>query len=331
MYVGFGFISGLQTQGYKACSTCGPNMSSIARYCPSLHKLVYLGHTMFLPMGHDMRADPFLYADYDSIIDTREQPEPTNFSYWRSLNDRVCDPEDALTYGSGSGLTRWTILATLPYWHELKIRHLLDPMHIEGNVGKSLIAHLYGEREKNFREACQEMERHPDVWVVVDPVTQEEVNPQAPWVFTRAQKREFCQRIGDMKFLTGYGANLRKAFGMEESEKWPRYLKTHDYHRLLQHVLPVAIIGLGSEELEDAIWSLGKLLRWVCAKEIHEVEIPTMKILAAEVVCKLEKALPPSFFDCQVHLLVHLVEEVAIAGPVHCRWMYWLEQYMSVL
>jgi hypothetical protein len=204
-------------------------------------------------------------------------------------------------------------------------------MHIEGNVGKSLIAHLYGEREKNFREACQEMERHPDVWVVVDPVTQEEVNPQAPWVFTRAQKREFCQRIGDMKFLTGYGANLRKAFGMEESEKWPRYLKTHDYHRLLQHVLPVAIIGLGSEELEDAIWSLGKLLRWVCAKEIHEVEIPTMKILAAEVVCKLEKALPPSFFDCQVHLLVHLVEEVAIAGPVHCRWMYWLEQYMSVL
>lgn len=55
------------------------------------------------------------------------------------------------------------------------------------------------------------------------------------------------------------------------------------------------------------------------------------EILAAEVVCKLEKALPPSFFDCQVHLLVHIVDEVAIAGPVHCRWMYWLERYMSVL
>jgi len=45
----------------------------------------------------------------------------------------------------------------------------------------------------------------------------------------------------------------------------------------------------------------------------------------------LEKAFPPSFFDCQVHLLVHLVDEIAIAGPVHCRWMYWFERYMVVL
>jgi hypothetical protein len=40
---------------------------------------------------------------------------------------------------------------------------------------------------------------------------------------------------------------------------------------------------------------------------------------------------PPSLFDCQVHLLVHLVDEIAIVGPVHCRWMYWLERYMAVL
>ncbi len=56
-----------------------------------------------------------------------------------------------------------------------------------------------------------------------------------------------------------------------------------------------------------------------------------MRVIAAEVVCKLEKAFLPSFFDCQVHLLVHLVDEIAIVGPVHCRWMYWLERYMAVL
>ena len=118
---------------------------------------------------------------------------------------------------------------------------------------------------------------------------------------------------------------------MKDNSKWPRYLKTHDYHRLLQHILPVAIIGITSEEVQDAIWSLGKLLRWVCLKEIYVEEIPRMRVLAAEVVCKLELAFSPSFFDCQVHLLVHLVDEVAIAGPVHCRWMYWLERYMAVL
>lgn len=28
---------------------------------------------------------------------------------------------------------------------------------------------------------------------------------------------------------------------------------------------------------------------------------------------------------------MHLVREVGIAGPVHCRWMYWLERYMATL
>ncbi len=93
----------------------------------------------------------------------------------------------------------------------------------------------------------------------------------------------------------------------------------------------MAIIGLTSAEVQDALWSLGYLLRWVCSKELFVEEIPRMRVIAAEVVCKLEKAFPPSFFDCQVHLLVHLVDEIAIVGPVHCQWMYWLERYMVVL
>lgn len=108
-------------------------------------------------------------------------------------------------------------------------------------------------------------------------------------------------------------------------------MKTHDYHRLLQHIIPIAIIGLGSSKLWKAIWSLGKLLRWVCSKTIDEKDIEDMETLAAEVVCELEAALPPSFFDCQIHLMVHLVQEIAIAGPVHARWMYWVERYMGVL
>lgn len=60
-------------------------------------------------------------------------------------------------------------------------------------------------------------------------------------------------------------------------------------------------------------------------------EISRMKVYAAEVLCLLEKALPPLFFDIQIHVLVHLVEEVEICGPVHARWMYWLERYMGTL
>ena len=56
-----------------------------------------------------------------------------------------------------------------------------------------------------------------------------------------------------------------------------------------------------------------------------------MSILAAEVVCKFRKAFPPSFFDCQIHLLVHLPREVKLCGPVHTRWMFFLERFLGYL
>lgn len=272
----------------------------MAVYSHWLNKVIYLGHTKFLPMDHEMRFDPLLYSSFDMPYgDLRECPEPIPFAYWKSIAERAMDPNDEMSF-QRSGLTRWSILATLPYWGDLLIRHLLDPMHIEGNVGKSLIRSLYGERDPNFREACEEHERHPDVWISIDDITHVEHHPSAPWVLSTRQKKEFRSRIGAMQFPTGYGANLQKAFGGEDSHKWPAYLKTHDYHRLLQHVIPVAIMGLGNDDLEDAIWSLGKLLRWICSKEILVEEIPSMEILGAEVVCKLERALPPIFFDSQV-------------------------------
>jgi hypothetical protein len=50
-------------------------------------------------------------------------------------------------------------------------------MHIEGNVGKAIIKQLYGEKDSNFREACKDFERHPDVWIIVDPNTGIEQRP----------------------------------------------------------------------------------------------------------------------------------------------------------
>ena len=44
---------------------------------------------------------------------------------------------------------------------DLKITHLLDPMHIIGNVYDAIIDHLFGENEKtqkrkeNARRACK--------------------------------------------------------------------------------------------------------------------------------------------------------------------------------
>jgi len=45
----------------------------------------------------------------------------------------------------------------------------------------------------------------------------------------------------------------------------------------------------------------------------------------------LEISFPPSFFDIMVNLVVHLVREVRLCGPVYLRWIYLVEQYMKIL
>ncbi len=118
------------------------------------------------------------------------------------MANRVIDPNDSMVF-EGSGLTRWGILNSLPYWGELKIRHLLDPMHIEGNVGKVIIKQLYGEKDSNFREAYEDFERHPDVWITVDPNTGIEQRPSTPWTLTTHERKDFRNCIGEMRFLIG--------------------------------------------------------------------------------------------------------------------------------
>ncbi|KAL3690030.1 hypothetical protein R1sor_016339 [Riccia sorocarpa] len=230
-----------------------------------------------------------------------------------------------------SGLRRWSILHELPYWKNLQIHHLLDHMHIEANVVKSLIKHMFGDKDNvRARRGCEEFNMHPESWMQVsDDGT--ETMPPAPWVLRKEERKTLCQRISKIRFPTDiFGSYLRKAFTTDKAS-WPSDLKSHDFHILLQHVLPTCLHGLGTQELREAIYDLSRLMRWVCSKEINVSEVPRMDIFAVETLCKLEKTLPLSFFDSQIHLLVHLVREISICGPVHTRWMYWLERYMKVL
>ena len=71
--------------------------------------------------------------------------------------------------------------------------------------------------------------------------------------------------------------------------------------------------------------------RWITSKEIDIASIAQKKRECIELLCLMEKELPTSFFDIQVHLLIHLVDEIEIAGVVSTRWMFWVERFMGVL
>jgi hypothetical protein len=47
-------------------------------------------------------------------------------------------------------------------------------------------------------------------------------------------------------------------------------------------------------------------------------------------MCKLEMCFPPSFFDMQVHLIIHLVDQIKILGSLYLHHMFQFERYLGV-
>lgn len=108
-------------------------------------------------------------------------------------------------------------------------------------------------------------------------------------------------------------------------------LKSHDCHILMQQLLPVAIRDILPKKVRQAVTRLCFFFNAICSKVIDPEKLDEYENEAAIILCQLEMYFPPSFFDIMVHLIVHLVREIRLCGPVHLRWMYPIERYMKIL
>ncbi len=109
-------------------------------------------------------------------------------------------------------------------------------------------------------------------------------------------------------------------------------LKAHDYHILMQQVLPLCVRTILPKGPRLAIIRLCRVFQRICAKTLDPTTMKDLREEAAMTLCILEKEFPPpSLFNVMTHLMHHLVEELDLCGPVHTRWMYPIERYMTTL
>ena len=74
-----------------------------------------------------------------------------------------------------------------------------------------------------------------------------------------------------------------------------------------------------------------RVFQRICEKEVRADSSDALMRDVTMASCVLEKEFPPTFLNVMTHLPVHLVEQLFICGPVHCRWMYPIERYMKTL
>ena len=108
-------------------------------------------------------------------------------------------------------------------------------------------------------------------------------------------------------------------------------IKSHDWHVVMQQLLPLCTKGLLLRGPHIAIMRLARVFKRICAKVVNPNDMPNLKVGVAATMSMLEIHMPPSFFDVVSHLVLHIVDKLEPCGPVHTPWMYNIERMYKVL
>ena len=213
----------------------------------------------------------------------------------------------------------------------LEIRNTLDIMHCEKIFAENLLKTICGFREKDSVKVRRDMQREgvrKDLWMVRDPRNNSRMlKPVANYVLTVKEFDTFCTRLENLKVPSEYcseiGSHIRnKKFGA---------LKSHDYHILIQTLLPLALRGLMETNTRLAIMRACRVFRRICCKVWDPAHAENLREDVAFTMCLMEITFPLTFFDVMFHLPFHLVNELIVLGPAQVRWMYPIERNMMTL
>jgi hypothetical protein len=84
-------------------------------------------------------------------------------------------------------------------------------------------------------------------------------------------------------------------------------------------MLPIAICGFVTKMVHQTMFKLVKLFCWVCSKNVDVKGFGSHEDRVYHSDESFGNAISNIFFDSQIHLISHLVEEVAIRGPISYR------------
>lgn len=171
----------------------------------------------------------------------------------------------------------------------------------------------------NAQKDLQDMGIRRDLW----PDENEDY-----WLATFAilvnKRLSFLKTLKNVSVADGYSSNI--SHGIDLDKKRIFGLKSHDCHIIMQQLLPIAIRNILPKQIVAVLVELSSFFRQLCSKTLSLSDLEKIQDRIVLTLFHLEMLFPTSFFTVMVHLTIHLVDEVIMGGPVHYRWMYFIER-----
>ncbi|KAM3361279.1 hypothetical protein P3S68_016133 [Capsicum galapagoense] len=306
----YGMLSGWMTAGKLACPYCMENTKSFT-FKHANKNCWFDCYRRFLPMDHEFRNMKNEFRN--NTVDRHcSPPIYTGEQVWERVQHfpKVTEeqPYKFDGYGVAHNWTKQSIFWELSYWKDRLLRHNLDPMHTEKNYFDNLfntVMNVNGKTKDNIRarmdlpEYCRRKEL---------------------WLQEKSNKKVFKPKL---KILVGHASNLGKRVDMEHGKLFG--MKSHDCHVFMETLLPIAFSSL-PERIWKPMTEISLFFKDLYSSTLMEENLVRMEQNIPVITNKLEKILPPGFWDVMEHLPVHLVHEARLGGPVQYRWMYPFER-----
>ena len=121
----------------------------------------------------------------------------------------------------------------------------------------------------------------------------------------------------------GYSSNMGRCVNIAQGRFFG--LKSHDCHVFMECLLPIAFRELPNH-VQKPLTKLSEYFIDLCSSTRRVNDLLVIEKNNPTNLCKLERIFPLEFFDSMEHLLIHLVYETRVCGPVQHRRMYPFER-----
>lgn len=99
---------------------------------------------------------------------------------------------------------------------------------------------------------------------------------------------------------------------------------------LIEQIVPVCAHSLMHPFQWTTLIRLGECLPKICRKVVNPRDMLRLDLLVNEATCFLKIYMLPTFFDLMKNVLIHLVSELSVCGPIGGHWMFLLKRYIGL-
>jgi hypothetical protein len=197
-------------------------------------------------------------------------------------------------------------------------------MHIKKNVMDNILGTILDIKGKTkddlaARQDLQEMGLRPKLHLFTgnDGKT---YMPMACHTMSNEDKTNFLKVIQNLRVSDGYASSISRCVRLKEC--MISGSNGHDSHIIMQQLLPIALCRSLPDNVVRPFVEMFAFFRGICSTNLTQEDMDRLKSDICVTLYKMEQVFPPGFFTSMVHLVVHLVLEFRLGGPVQYRWMY---------